>query len=64
MRIRHRIELSGAYQSGYEVESLPFDKPLNETKLLPINGLRDLLQAAMPVWAAQLSVEGPPPIRA
>ena len=34
---------------GYEVASLPFDKLLNQTKLLLINGTKDLLRAALPV---------------
>ena len=41
MRMRHRIELSGAYQSGYQVESFPLTN-------LPIYTLQDL-QAAVSV---------------
>ena len=43
-------------KSGDEVKYL-----LKETKPSPIDGLQDLLQA-VPVWTAQLAVEGAPHI--
>jgi len=44
-------------KSGDEVKYL-----LKETKPSPLDGLQDLLQAAVPVWTAQLAIEGAPHI--